>query len=244
MQRSINSLTGFAMGATDGEIGKVKEFYFDDETWAIRYMIVETGNWLSGRKVLIAPQALLGPDWKYEVFPVNLTKEQIKSSPDIDTDQPISHRQEIEMYGHYAWERYGGSGFYAGGSAAVMDLPPVVDEEIIKQNDPDNDHADDDPHLRSSERVSGYHIHATDGDIGHVKDFILDDETWKITALIIDTHNWIGGHKVLIPVRHINEIKWEDFKVFVDLSTKAINDFKTFHESELNEAVKTNGEIY
>lgn len=231
MQHTIHSLLGFKMAATDGEIGEVKEFYFDDETWAIRYLVIETGNWFSNKKVLIAPQALLVPDWLNKSFPVNLTKEQIKNSPDIDTDQPISHRQEIEMYGHYAWERYGGSGFYAGGSAAVMNLPPVVDEEIIKENDPADSHANDDPLLRSSERVSGYHIHATDGDIGHVKDFILDDKTWEITDLLIDTHNWIGGHKVLMPVRHVKEIQWANFKVMLDVSKEYLKECEPFNES-------------
>lgn len=244
MQRSINSLCGFTMGATDGEIGKVKEFYFDDETWAVRYLIVETGNWLSGRKVLIAPQALLVPDWQDGVFPVNLTKEQIKNSPDIDTDKPISRRQEIELYGHYPWRSYWGSGFFAGGFGGYAAPLPIIDEVIIKETDFADEHDDDDPHLRSTERVSGYNIHASDGDIGHVKDFIIDDKTWKITGLVIDTHNWIGGHKVLIPVRHINKIKWEDFKVYVDLSTGAIKDFEHYHEWELNAAIKTNDSIY
>jgi len=131
MERNINSLRGFTIGATDGEIGKVKEFYFDDETWAVRYLIVETGNWLSGRAVLIAPQALLFPDWEHEVFPINLTKEQIKSSPDIDTDKPISRRKEIELYGHYPWRSYWGSGFFAGGFGGYASPPPHVDEEIV-----------------------------------------------------------------------------------------------------------------
>lgn len=231
MQHTIHNLLGFKMAATDGEIGEVKEFYFDDETWDIRYLIVETGNWFSNKKVLIAPQALLVPDWLNKNFPVNLTKEQIKNSPDIDTDQPISHRQEIEMYGHYAWERYGGNAFYAGSSAAVMNLPPVAEEEIIKENDAVDSHANEDPHLRSSERVSGYHIHATDGDIGHVKDFILDIKTWKITDLLIDTHNWIGGHKVIIPVRHVKEIEWANFKVLLDVSKEYIKECAPFNEN-------------
>jgi len=232
MQRSITSLTGYKMRATDGEIGKVKEFYFDDLSWAIRYLIIETGNWLSNRKVLISPQALQLPDWKNKEFPINLTKQQIKNSPDIDTNKPISHRQEIEMYRHYAWERYGGNGFYAGSSAAVMNLSAVVDEKTIKENDPAGSRANDDPHLRSTERVSGYHIHATDGDIGHVNDFIIDDEVWKITDLVIDTHNWIGGHKVLVPARHVKEIQWENFKIIIDVSREYVKDCQVFNEPE------------
>src|SRR5690349_6541754 len=103
MKRSAKNLIGFTMGATDGEIGKVKEFYFDDKTWTIRYLIVETGSWLFGRKVLISPQAVVTPDWENNVFPVNLTKEQIKNSPDIDTEKTVSRQQEIELYAHYPW---------------------------------------------------------------------------------------------------------------------------------------------
>jgi sporulation protein YlmC with PRC-barrel domain len=230
MQRNINSLTGYKMEASDGEIGEVKEFYFDDETWFIRYLIVETGNWFSNKKVLIAPQALLLPDWENKKFPINLTKEQIKNSPDIDTDKPISRRQEIKLYGHYPWRSYWGSGFYAGGFGGYINSDPVVDERIEKGVDSTDQQPDDDPHLRSTERVSGYHIHATDGDIGHVNDFIIDDETWEITELVIDTHNWIGGHKVLIPVRRVKEIQWENFKTILDISKEYLKDCQVFNE--------------
>ena len=233
MQCTMNSLIGFKMGATDGNIGEIKEFYFDDETWSVRYLIVETGSWLFNKKVLIAPQALLSPDWENKNFPVNLTKEQVKNSPDIDTDQPFSLRQEIDMYGHYAWERYGGSGFYAGGSAAVMNLPPVADEEIIRGHNPMNKNADYDPHLRSTASVSGYHIHATDGDIGHIKDFIINTDTWNITDLEIDTHNWIGGQKMLLPVRHVKEIQWNNLKIILDVSTAFVKDEPRFKEAEI-----------
>ena len=218
------------MKATDGEIGEVKEFYFDDETWSVRYLIIETGNWFSNKKVFIVPQALLIPDWENKNFPINLTKAQIKSSPDIDTDLPISLRQEIEMYSHYAWERYSSSGFYAGDSASVMNPRPVIDEEIITENSSADSPADYDPHLCSTERISGYHIHAINGDIGHLKDFIIDSETWKMTDLIIDTHNWIGGHKVLVPVRHVQEIQWENFKIIIDISKEYLKDCQVFNE--------------
>lgn len=229
MQHTINSLIGFKMGASDGEIGEVKEFYFDDVSWAIRYLIVETGNWLYNKKVLIAPQALLAADWANKIFPINLTKEQIKNSPDIDTDKPISYGKEIEMYGHYDWQPYMGAGFFAGGSGALMNMTPIIDEELIKVNDQTD--KDYDPNLRSTSRVSGYYIHATDGDIGHLKDFILDTDTWTITDLIVDTHNWFGGHKVQIPVRHVTEIQWENFKIIMDISKEYLKDSQVFNES-------------
>ena len=151
------------MGATDGEIGEVKEFYFDNETWAVRYLIVETGNWLSNRKVLISPQALQVTDRENKDFPTNLTKEQIKNSPDIDTNKPISRRQEIKLYGHYPWRSYWGSGFYAGGFGGYINSDPIIDERIAKDVDFTDQRSDDNPHLRSTQRISGYHIHARMG---------------------------------------------------------------------------------
>ncbi len=228
MQRNIKSLIGYSIGATDGEIGQVKEFYFDDLTWDVRYVIVETGNWLNGRKVIIAPEALLNPDWKNEVFPVNLSKEQIQKSPNIDTDKPVSRQQEIALYGHYAWQRYGGNGFYAGGLWAVLPELPIVKEEI-SQNEGKGDY---DLHLRSTETVTGYNIHATNGDIGHINDFTIDDETWKLSFAVVDTHNWFGGKKVLIPVNNIKEVQWENSIVILNITMDEVKNSKLFNEDE------------
>ncbi len=129
MQRNIKSLIGYRMEATDGDIGTVEEFYFEDSTWAIRYLIVKTGNWFLYRKVLIPPQAIVKKNMGPGIFPVNLSKEQINTSPDIDTDKPVSRQQDIELYGHYAWQMSCGSGFYAGGSAAALDNDPIIDEK-------------------------------------------------------------------------------------------------------------------
>jgi sporulation protein YlmC with PRC-barrel domain len=105
MKRNINSLIGYSIEATDGKIGTVKDFYFDDETWTIRYLVVETGNWLSGRKVLISPVALIKKNWSNGLIPVNLTKEQIQNSPDIDTDKPVSRQQEAMLNQHHFLEK-------------------------------------------------------------------------------------------------------------------------------------------
>ncbi len=155
MQRNIKSLIGYSMEATDGDIGKVEDFYFEDTTWLIRYLILKTGNWFLYRKVLIVPQAKVKRNAAPGIFPVNLSKEQIGSSPDIDTDKPVSRQQDMELYGHYAWQRYGGSGFYAGGSAAAMDNVPIIDEKIMKEADPNDKRSDDDLHLRSTKNNYG-----------------------------------------------------------------------------------------
>jgi sporulation protein YlmC with PRC-barrel domain len=174
MERNINSLTGYSIAATDGDIGQLEEFYFDDETWTIRYLIVKTGSWLSGREVLIATKALLHKSWQQKLIPVNLTKSQIQKSPDIDTDQPVSRQQEAELYGHYQWESYWGSGFYGGGSLGVSMPFPSIDRKVLIEPDKDHKRPGEDVHLRSTERITDYHIHVADGEIGHVKDFIID----------------------------------------------------------------------
>jgi uncharacterized protein YrrD len=229
MQRNINSLIGFRMQATDGEIGKVEEFYFDDQSWFIRYLILKTGDWLSGREALISPEALIKGAWKTHSFPVNLTKEQISNSPDINTAKPVSRQQEIELHGYYPWQPYWGSGFYAGGLWDLSNSAPVVDQESLREVD---DRSDNDLHLRSTNEVKGYHIHATDGDIGHVSDFIIDDQIWGLEYLVVDTHNWLGGKKVLITVKHISKVQWADSKVYIDVNIDFIKN------SEVFEAVK------
>jgi uncharacterized protein YrrD len=240
MQRNINSLTGYKMDGIDGEIGKVDQFYFDDDTWTIRYLIVTTGNWFSGRKVLISTNALITNSHKADSFPVNLTMEQILNSPDIDTDKPVSAQQEIELANHYGWMTYWGNGFYAGGALWNMNNPQnVAGREIIKNEDAKK--PDGDRHLRSSKEVTGYHIHAIDGEIGHLNDFIIDDKTWKLIYAVVDTHNWIGGKKVLLPVSEIIKVEWDDSKIFVDVKIDSIKNAPDFIESKFshseNEAV-------
>lgn len=222
MQHNVKSLSGFAIGATDGELGKVEAFYFDDETWTVRYLVVKTGGWLSGRKVLLSPFALQSPDWNNKLFPVNLNMEQVKNSPDIDTQKTVSRQHEIDLHNHYSWPYYGaaGAGFYGGmGMGGMVDSRMPI-EDIIAEQRLENEQGD--PHLRSTEEVRGYHIHATDGIIGDVEDFIINDENWKIDYLIVDTGNWFPGKKVILSPEWISQIKWEENCVYVDLPVDAV----------------------
>ena len=232
MQRSINSLTGYDMGALDGEIGKVVDFYFDDRAWVIRYLIVKTGSWLFGRKVLISPSALLKAAWTPGTFPIDITKEQISNSPNIDTDKPVSRQQEIAMYGHYPWQPYWGSGFYAGGLFDAATIAPVIDEQVINVADSHGNTAAEDPHLRSTRELIGYGIEAIDGDIGHLSDFIIEDRTWKLVYFVADTHKWFGGKKVLIDVHHIKKVEWDKSRIFVDTTVESIKSRKEINISE------------
>lgn len=227
MERNIDSLIGYGMHATDGEIGEVVDFYFDDETWTIRYLILKTGNWLSGRKVLISTSGLSPTDIKPGLFPISITKKKIRQSPDIDTDKPVSRQQEAMLNQHHFWQNYWGSGSY-GGEMGIANALPVRIKEI------DRDPAED-IHLRSIAEVSGYAVHASDGEIGHVGDFIVDDQTWKLIDLVVDTHNWIGGKKVLVEVTHVHSISFLNRLVYVHIPIAAINDSKLFEEAEYSQ---------
>jgi hypothetical protein len=236
MLRSMKDLEDYAIRATDGTIGHVKDLYFDDQAWVVRYLIVDTGTWLSSRKVLISPIAIGHPNWTEKILPVSITKEQVKNSPDIDTEKPVSRQHEIRYFGYYGYPNYwGGAGLWGGGIYPNMMMPgnagfvstahPVQSEaeKAYARNEAAR-HQDDDPHLRSCKAVVSYHIQATDGDIGHVQGLLVDEETWAIRYIIVDTSNWWLGHQVLIAPQWIQDVSWSDATVSVNLTRQAVKD--------------------
>lgn len=223
MLRSAKDLHGFAIKATDGEIGEVYEFYFDDDAWTIRYVVVETGTWLSGRRVLISPAVLGQPDVDGETLPVSLTREQVRNSPEIDTDQPISRENERRLTEYYGWPAYwAGQGPYGYNPtvAGTYVGAPVMTESPARE--PSGVESAANIHLRSTREVIGYYIQASDGEIGHVQDFIVDDETWEIRYMVVDTRNWWPGKQVLVAPQWIDRVDWEEEKVHVDLTRDSI----------------------
>lgn len=228
MLRNINSLTGFKIHATDGELGHVAEFYFDDRTWDIRYMVVKTGGWLSGRKVLISPAALKTPDWKSKSFPVALTLDQVRNSPDIDTEKTVTLQHEADLHRHYAWPIYWGDGFYAGSMSGGTLYPPTREEEEEEEK---LAAAEEVSHLQSTRTVAGYRVHATDGLIGHVEDFIVEEGQWIIRYLVAGTAVWLPGRKVLVSPGWIENVDWETSEVFVYLSKEEVKDSPVYNPS-------------
>ncbi len=227
MQPIISSMIGDAIRATDGDLGKLDDFYFDDQSWTIRYIVVDTGNWLSGRKVLIALEAFDKPDVASHTFLVNLTRAQVRNSPDIDTRRPIYRQHEVELHEHYQWPWRGGY----GGTFGATPLPLSADEVPAEQKDSATGHRDD-PHLHSTRQVTGYHIHATDGEIGHVENFIVDDENWEIRFLVADTRNWLPGKKVILSPRWIKRVQWADSSVYFDLTRESVENSLNFDPSK------------
>lgn len=236
MLRSVNSLDGYGIQATDSELGSIKELYFDDERWGIRYLVVETGTWLNSRRVLISPYSINKLDEAGEAVEVSLTREQVKNSPDIDTHQPISRQLEGDHSQYYGYGNYW-AGPYLWGITGYPESPipgdsvPSVAErtEDAAQRLPDQSQ---DTHLRSSTKVRGYHILGIDEEIGHVQDFIFDDEDWAIRYLVVDTHNWWpGGKKILLGTQWIAHIDWIDSIVQTKLTRQQIKDSPEYVET-------------
>ena len=223
-----NTLKGFKLDSLDGKIGTVSEFYFDDRYWAVRYLVADTGGWLSGRQVLISPYALAGAIKEDEVIAVNLTREQIKDSPSLNSDKPVSRQFELDYHGYYGWPMYWGGPLMWGAYPYLM-------RDANQWNTPSETETEHswDPHLRSTDSVTGHHIQATDGEIGHVVDFILDDETWAIRYLVVDTRNWWPGKMVLVSPEWIERVSWTELKVFVKMTREEIKASPEYTDEDL-----------
>ncbi|MEO8037356.1 MAG: PRC-barrel domain-containing protein [Betaproteobacteria bacterium] len=243
MLRSTKDLQNYAIGATDGNVGQVKDFYFDDQAWVIRYLVVDTGSWLSSRKVLISPISLKSPDWAARTLPAAITREQVKNSPDYDSEKPVSRQHEMQYLGYYGYPYYwGGIGMWGegvypyamlpGNAHTGLDRGELEAAEAAYSRAEQEHHRNDDPHLRSCQAVIGYHIDAEDGEIGHVEDMIFDEDTWAIRYIVVNTSNWWLGHKVLVAPAWITAVRWENETVAVALSRAAIKAAPAYDSAE------------
>jgi uncharacterized protein YrrD len=223
---TAKNLKGYKLNGKDGEIGKVKEFYFDDHHWAVRYLVADTGNWLRGKQVLLSPYALVSVNKEEEQIVINLNKKQIEDSPSLNSDKPVSRQFEEDYYKYYGWPTYW-SGTYMWGTY------PYIMRDTNDWKSTNQQEKSWDPHLRSTKDVSGHHIQANDGEIGHVEDFIIDDETWAIRYLIIDTKNWWAGKKVLVAPQWIDQVSWDEQKVFVNLLRESVRQSPEYSEENL-----------
>lgn len=221
------TLKGYKLLSLDGELGSVIEFYFDDHYWTIRYLVADTGNWLTGRQVLISPHALIDVNKAEQYISINQTKKQIEESPPLNSSKPVSRQFEMSYYGYYGWQPYWNGPYMWGQYPYIMSNLKEYEEAAQK------DKSSWDLHLRSTHDVSGHDIQATDGEIGHVDDFIIDDETWAIRYLVIDTKDWWPGEKVLISPNWIERISWDESKVFVNLHRDTIKQSPEYTEDSL-----------
>ena len=233
---NASAINGYVIKASDGQIGTVSDFLFDDSSWLVRWLVVDTGNWLSGRKVLLPPSVLGQLDAKEHQFSVKLTRQQVKDSPEIDTDRPVSRQMETSVYDYYGWSPYWGTGFYMGGYGYMPGggmASPYLGSRKQRRGDRRR------PATRRGCRISAASQRSpvtiftpSDGEIGHVEDFLVEDADWSIHYLVVDTSNWWYGEKVLISPRLAREIEWTDRLVNLDVDRQKVKDSPRYDASK------------
>lgn len=233
MLRSLaKELQQFTISGTDGEIGRVDDFLFDDRQWVVRYLVVDTGTWLPGRRVLISPRAISAVHTDRGIVELNLTRQKIQDSPHVDTQKPVSRLQEAAFDSYYEYPTYWGV-LGDPGAPAVWAHPPGATLPPLPPAGGENSGAAGDPHLRSTREVAGYTLQATDDEIGHVKDFVAEDDGWAIRYLVVDTANWFGGKNVLISTDWVRRLEWEASKVHVDVTREGVKGSPEYDPSQL-----------
>lgn len=229
MLRTASDIKGYTLGASDGAVGAVSDLLFDDATWLVRWLVIDTGQVLPGRKVLLPPSALGHVNPVGHQLAVRLTMQQVKDSPDIDADAPVSRRMETSLYDYYDWSPYWSTGFFLGGFGYPGGLVGLPLSEAIAPSVP-HDRAGD-PHLRSVRELTGYHMHARDGEIGHIDDFLVEDGDWSLRYVVAATQNWWAGKKVLMSPRSIVSIEWAERRVNLDVDRQTIKDGPAYDPS-------------
>ena len=211
MFRSLEDLMGASMIAMDGEIGRICNFLFDDELWKIRYCVVDVGHWLARREVLISMSAIDQPDWKTKTLRARLTKEQLRNGPDVDSKKPVSRQQEIAMREYFGWPAYWDT---------VVDK--VFPPSLIPAGREFPVHTEEDNHLRSWEDVIGYEVWASDGVVGYLESFVVNEAVWHIGYLDVKTGDWLQSRSVLVPTSWVKSISWADHHVNLQGSRERI----------------------
>ncbi len=227
MLRKFSKLVGYKIHATDDYIGKVDDFLLDKHSWSIRYLVVDTGA-LFGKKVLLYTKAIDKPDWEHKELLMNVTREQVKHSPELDLSSPVTRQYQKRLHTYYRWPGYMAPSFPV--PAAGFPLPaqpaPLPEDKFPPSGEGDS-------HLHSLQEIKKYHIQATDDDIGHVDDFLIEDQQWVVRYLVVDTRNWLPGKQVLIAPEWTKYVHWEDRKVAVKLSKEAVKESPEYNPSEV-----------
>jgi hypothetical protein len=223
MLQVVSGFRGCTLEVLDGTLGTVSDFLFDDRTWKTRWLVIDTGSWLPGRKVLLHPTAVKSSDLDQRLVRVDLTRAQVEASPNIGVDQPVSRQNESDMYLYYGWDPRWDTGLSGGGFGLPRYSPSSSDDAMLRTPfDSATSSRDDDPHLRSITAITSYHVHAFDGSIGHIENFLIDDADWGIRYLIVDTRNWLAGQEVLLSPYAITTISWADHRVMIDLTREQV----------------------
>lgn len=224
---SAKRILGHSLEAADGRIGRVADLDFDDQSWIVRYVVVDTGGWLTGQQVLISPVAFGHPDWKQKVIPVALTKQQVEHSPPINAHQTVSRRMEAALQEHYGWPAY-----WAEPPAEFAEAAPSPPRDRATRSGAEAKQAESEMHLRSMRELAGYRIHAGGGEVGRLEDFIVEADAWRVRYLEVTTGKWLAGRAVLVSPAWLSHVSWSERSVHVDLPVSAIRSAPDYDPSQ------------
>lgn len=232
MAYNIRNLIGLKVQAIDGDIGKIHDFLFDDRNWKIRYIVVYTGTWLFGKKVLISPNSVeQSASWRTK-FPINLTKEKIKNSPDIDLDKPVSLQKQAELFKYYSWP--------VGDDFIPIPAFDIQEESATPETRPampSGRKEQLDQHLRSAREIIEYAVITKDDEkVGYVEDFIIHQlAAWTITHIVLDSKHNLPIKSTLIPTRYIKEVVWSENRLDVTLEKSVIESAPEYNPDQFTE---------
>lgn len=230
MFQSFKKILNSALHAQDGKIGHLDDLLFDDEKWIVRYLVVKTGGLLNHERVLISPLGIATLDWPNQAVKLNLTRKKIEASPKVDTELPVFRQMEKSYFDYNGWPYYWDdvgiwgidpSNFITAGgqsSAQPGDSRGKIDGA--------------DPHLRSCRIVDHYSIEAEGTRFGHVIDFLIDDTTWEIKFLLVDSRTWWPSRPVMIDPKWVHSVDWFVKCIKVRKSKKEIESSPEFKSEE------------
>ena len=225
MLRRLHDYEQLTVHATNGELGSIDDFLFDDGRWTVRYLVVGTGS-LFGRRVAISPIAAAEPDWNARRLVLRLSRDRIREGPDLLTGPEVPRTREEEYATYYGYPAYwGGPGLWAwAGSPGALASTPPPEYPVPPGGEDPKTIAQHQYQLRSAANLRGAHLQASDGEIGHVDDLLIDVDSWKAPYLLIDTSNWPGGKSVLVPTAAVTTVNWATPRVHIDLPRARIKE--------------------
>lgn len=239
MFRLLNDAKGSTVRGMDGDIGKIVDLYFDDENWTVRYLVVDVGNWVPGNHVLISPMSITRTDWERQRVELSIDRERVQKSPAADLVKPVSRQYESEYHRYYGWPYYWeGTGVWGAeatplglGSSIPTSGTAPVERDVRRTVSTRTGAGVEESHIRSAREVAGYHIKATDHEVGHIDDYLVDADSWTIDSIVIDTSNWPGGKAVVLARQRIGRVDWSTKQIFVNASSQEVRNSPEFSES-------------
>lgn len=227
-----SEVIGSEIQAVDARVGTVADLLFDDHDWKVRWLVIDTGSWLPGRRVLLPPSAITIAEPLRKVLEVGLTEVQVKNCPDLTADEPVSQQREAELVGYYGQMGYGTYGYYPYAAPMTVPAVPIMPPPVTGPGVKEPEERQGDPHLRSAREVTGYDIQAVDGAVGHVEEILVEPDTWSIPHLAVDTKNWWPGRKVIVSVEHVEDISWERRRVDINLTRERVKGSDEYRADE------------